>query len=114
VDDGIPGSGGGALGVRLLGAEHRSHRTCPNLSLRCATQQVTRSSGYQLAFFIGITGVIRGAVANFMFLPFYPFWSVVVLTLNVIIIWELTRERDDRRELARLPGASRIAAPGRA
>jgi hypothetical protein len=41
------------------------------------------------------------AVANFMFLPFYPFWSVIVLALNVVIIWELMQERG-RREYARL------------
>jgi len=39
-------------------------------------------------------------VANFMFLPFYPFWSIVVLALNILIIWELTRDR--RRDYAYL------------
>jgi hypothetical protein len=42
------------------------------------------------------------AIAMFMFLPFYPFWSIALLALNVLIIWELTRERERRRELARL------------
>jgi hypothetical protein len=42
------------------------------------------------------------AIAMFMFLPFYPFWSVILLALNVLIIWELTREREHRREFARL------------
>jgi hypothetical protein len=51
---------------------------------------------------VGTVVAVLSAVANFMFLPFYPFWSIVVLTLNVII-WELTRDRDDRREYARLP-----------
>lgn len=40
------------------------------------------------------------AIAMFMFLPFYPFWSVTLLALNVLIIWELTREH--RREFVRL------------
>lgn len=43
------------------------------------------------------------AIAMFMFLPFYPFWSITLLALNVLIIWELTREREHRREFARLP-----------
>jgi hypothetical protein len=47
---------------------------------------------------------VVSAVANFMFLPFYPFWSVIVLALDILIIWELTRERP-RREFARLPRA---------
>jgi hypothetical protein len=41
------------------------------------------------------------ALANFMFLPYYPFWSVIVIALNVVIIWELARKRDSR-EYARL------------
>jgi hypothetical protein len=45
---------------------------------------------------------IASAVANFMFLPFYPFWSVVILVLDVLIIWELTRDRGSG-EYARLP-----------
>lgn len=50
---------------------------------------------------VAIVVAVVSAVANFMFLPFYPFWSIVVLILDVIIIWELTRERD-RHEFARL------------
>lgn len=60
-----------------------------------------------VAFAVGLALLIRmhwarhvatvvavvSAVANFMFLPFYPFWSIIVLTLNVLVIWELTRER---------------------
>src|SRR5258708_11590589 len=33
VDDGVPGPGGGAVLVRLLGAGHRPLRISPNLSL---------------------------------------------------------------------------------
>jgi hypothetical protein len=31
------------------------------------------------------------ALANFFFIPFYPFWSIVVIALNVFVIWALTR-----------------------
>lgn len=41
------------------------------------------------------------ALANFLFLPYYPFWSVVVVALNILIIWELLRHRESR-EWARL------------
>jgi hypothetical protein len=68
-----------------------------------------------IAFLVGLALVARmhwartgaiviavlGALANFMFLPYYPFWSVVVVALNVVIIWELARHRDSR-EYARL------------
>ncbi|WP_017933657.1 DUF7144 family membrane protein [Nocardioides sp. Iso805N] len=35
-----------------------------------------------------VIGVI-GAVANFMFLPYYPFWSLVLVGFNVLVIWAL-------------------------
>ena len=49
---------------------------------------------------IGTLVAVLTAIAMFMFLPFSPFWSVVLLALNVLIIWELAR--DHRREFVRL------------
>jgi len=64
---------------------------------------------------VAIVVALASAVANFIFLPFYPFWSIVVLILDVIIIWELTREGDrreyDRHEYDRLPPAPPPPAP---
>jgi hypothetical protein len=31
------------------------------------------------------------AVENFFFIPYYPFWSVLVIALSVCVIWALTR-----------------------
>jgi len=31
------------------------------------------------------------AVANFFFIPYYPFWSSLVIALDVWVIWSLTR-----------------------
>jgi hypothetical protein len=31
------------------------------------------------------------AVSNFLFLPYAPFWSLVVIALNVFVIWSITR-----------------------
>jgi hypothetical protein len=31
------------------------------------------------------------AIANFFFIPYYPFWSIVVIALNVWVIWAITR-----------------------
>ena len=31
------------------------------------------------------------AIANFFFIPYYPFWSIVVIALNVWVIWAVTR-----------------------
>jgi hypothetical protein len=49
---------------------------------------------------VAIAVAVLSAIWNFMFLPFYPIWSVIVLAINVIIIWELTREHRARREFA--------------
>jgi hypothetical protein len=46
---------------------------------------------------------VVSAIANFVFLPFYPLWSIVILALNVLIIWELERDDRGRREYAALP-----------
>jgi hypothetical protein len=31
------------------------------------------------------------ALANFFFIPFYPFWAILIIALNVWVIWSLTR-----------------------
>ena len=33
------------------------------------------------------------ALANFFFIPYYPFWSIVIIALDVWVIWSLTRPR---------------------
>jgi hypothetical protein len=52
---------------------------------------------------VGIVVAVISAIANFMFLPFYPFWSVIVLAIDVVIIWELAREDRTRREFVLAP-----------
>jgi hypothetical protein len=34
---------------------------------------------------------VLSAVANFFFIPYYPFWAIVLIALDVWIIWALTR-----------------------
>ena len=31
------------------------------------------------------------AIQNFFFIPYYPFWSITVIALDVWVIWALTR-----------------------
>jgi hypothetical protein len=31
------------------------------------------------------------AVANFFFIPYYPFWAILVIALDVWVIWSVTR-----------------------
>jgi hypothetical protein len=42
----------------------------------------------------GVTAIFLAslsAVANFFFIPYYPFWSLLVIALDVWVIWALTR-----------------------
>jgi hypothetical protein len=40
---------------------------------------------------MAIVLAVLSAVANFFFIPYYPFWSLLVIALNVWVIWALTR-----------------------
>ena len=34
---------------------------------------------------------VLSAIANFFFIPYYPFWAILVIALDVWVIWSLTR-----------------------
>jgi len=38
----------------------------------------------------GIALAAVSALANFLFIPYYPVWSLILIALNVFIIWALT------------------------
>ena len=42
----------------------------------------------------GVTAIflaMLSAFANFFFIPYYPFWALLVIALNIWVIWALTR-----------------------
>jgi len=44
---------------------------------------------------VGIVLALFSALANFAFVPYYPFWSLTIIALNVFVIWALaTQDRD--------------------
>jgi len=45
--------------------------------------------GMMWARVVGIVVAVFYGVASFMFLPWYPFWSIILIALNVFIIWAL-------------------------
>ena len=47
-------------------------------------------SGNVLARTVGVIVAAISAIANFMWLPYYPVWSIVIIALDVAIIWALT------------------------
>lgn len=42
---------------------------------------------------VGVVLASFSAIANFLFIPYYPIWSVVVLALDVFVIWALLSPR---------------------
>jgi hypothetical protein len=43
---------------------------------------------------IGLAGL--SALSNFLFLPYYPVWAVLVIALDVFVIWAILRTTADR------------------
>ena len=49
---------------------------------------------YAGATWAGVTAIVLAmlsAVSNFFFIPYCPFWSILVIALAVWVIWALTR-----------------------
>ena len=56
-------------------------------------------SGQTWARVVGITLAALSATANFLFIPYYPFWSILIIALNIFVIWALTAHGREYREL---------------
>jgi hypothetical protein len=37
----------------------------------------------------GMGLVVLAAIANFLFIPYYPLWSILILALNIVVLWAL-------------------------
>ena len=48
-------------------------------------------SGKAWAAVTAIMLATLSAIANFFFIPYYPFWAILVIALDVWVIWALTR-----------------------
>ena len=47
----------------------------------------------------GVTLATLSAIANFFFIPYYPFWAILIIALDVWVIWALTRSLSSAVEL---------------
>jgi len=51
---------------------------------------------------VGITIAALTMLANFAFIPYYPIWSLLIITLNVFVIWALcVYDRDTAAAVSR-------------
>jgi hypothetical protein len=46
-------------------------------------------TGMKWARWIGIVLVGLQMIANFFYLPYYPFWGLVIIAIDVFVIWAL-------------------------
>jgi hypothetical protein len=43
------------------------------------------------AGYLAIGLAMISAIANFFFIPYYPFWALLIIALDVFVIWGLSR-----------------------
>jgi hypothetical protein len=55
-------------------------------------------SGRTWARVVGITVVLLSALANFLWLPYYPFWALLLITLDIFVIWAITAHGGELRD----------------
>ena len=55
-------------------------------------------SGHFLARTVGVIAAAISLIANFAFIPAYPLWALVVVTIDVLIIWALTTHGSEMRK----------------
>jgi hypothetical protein len=55
-------------------------------------------SGRTWARVVAITLAVLSAVANFLFIPYYPFWSLLIITLDVFVIWAVAAHGGELRD----------------
>lgn len=50
-------------------------------------------TGQPWARVVGIVVAVLSALANFLFIPYYPIWALVIIALDVAVIWALATYR---------------------
>ena len=52
-------------------------------------------SGRTWARVVALTLAVLSAIANFLFIPYYPFWALLLITLDIFVIWAITAHGRD-------------------
>jgi hypothetical protein len=55
-------------------------------------------SGKTWARLVALTLAVLSATANFLFIPYYPFWALLLITLDIFVIWAITAHGGDMRD----------------
>jgi hypothetical protein len=55
-------------------------------------------SGRTWARTVAIILAVLSAIANFAFIPYYPFWALLIITLDIFVIWAVAAHGGALRE----------------
>ena len=55
-------------------------------------------SGRTWARTVAIILAVLSAISNFLFIPYYPFWSLLIITLDIFVIWAVAAHGGALRE----------------
>jgi hypothetical protein len=56
-------------------------------------------SGNFLARTIAVIVAGLNMLVNFFFIPVYPFWAIIVITIDILVIWAVTAHGREMREV---------------
>ena len=48
--------------------------------------------GQVWAFSAGIGFAVLSALAQFAFMPYYPFWAMLIIAMDILVIWALAKQ----------------------
>ena len=55
-------------------------------------------SGRTWARAVAITVALLSAITNFLFVPYYPFWALLLVTLDIFVIWAVAAHSGELRD----------------
>ena len=55
-------------------------------------------SGRTWARVVALTLAVLSAITNFLFIPYYPFWALLLVTLDIFVIWAVAAHGGDLRD----------------
>ncbi len=56
-------------------------------------------TGNILARTVGVIVAALSLIANFFYIPVYPIWALIIITIDVLIIWALTAHGKEMKTL---------------
>ena len=69
------------------------------IGLIAAATGVALLSGAFWARIVGVVVAAFSVIANFLWLPYYPLWAVIVIAFDVFVIWALTVHGRDIKDV---------------